>query len=311
MTRAHYGRLLTEAYDLDKPEAPPAMAAFYLSQVRAQSVDGPVLEAMCGSGRFLVPLLEAGIEVDGVDSSPDMLRAALWRLRQRGLRASLVEQWLHALNLGRQYAFALCVAGSFGLVIGDDEVAASLRRLREHLLPGGALLVETEAPRESRRRDGLWRGRTWPTHDGALLVERAITTYDAATQVETGVNIYERWVEGALLATELNDWACRFWAPEAFEAQLRAAGFENVEVAGRCRGRHRVPCACVGTNRVTSRAGAAFPNARRRRARRGSGGYGCCRLRSSLPIQPCTAARCGPGRARPRRPRRPSGARGS
>jgi SAM-dependent methyltransferase len=236
MTRAHYGRLLTEAYDLDKPEAPPAMAAFYLSQVRAQSVEGPVLEAMCGSGRFLVPLLEAGIEVDGVDSSPDMLRAALWRLRQRGLRASLVEQWLHALDLGRQYAFALCVAGSFGLVIGDDEVAASLRRLREHVLPGGALLVETEAPRESRRRDGIWRGRTWPTHDGALLVERAITTYDAATQVETGVNIYERWVEGALLATELNDWACRFWAPDAFEAQLRAAGFEDVEVAGRAAG---------------------------------------------------------------------------
>ena len=73
MPFAEYKRLLTEAYDLDKPEAPEQEFARWLQFAR--EARGPVLEVMCGSGRFLVPLAEAGIDIDGVDASEDMLAA--------------------------------------------------------------------------------------------------------------------------------------------------------------------------------------------------------------------------------------------
>ena len=60
---------------------------------------------MCGSGRFLLPLLEAGVDIDGVDASPHMLAACAAKCAERGLRASLHEQSLHALDLPRRYRF--------------------------------------------------------------------------------------------------------------------------------------------------------------------------------------------------------------
>ena len=38
-----------------------------------QESGGPVLDPMCGSGRFLIPLMEDGFDVHGFDASPTML----------------------------------------------------------------------------------------------------------------------------------------------------------------------------------------------------------------------------------------------
>jgi SAM-dependent methyltransferase len=229
MMRAEYKRLLTQAYDLDKPEAPPEELAAHLREIRAHAVDGPVLEAMCGSGRFLVPIAEAGYDVDGVDASSDMLAACSFRIRSRGLHANLYEQWLHELHLPRRYGFVLLVAGSMGLVIDDDEVRDTLLLLRAHMLPGAPLLVEIQPPYE-RRGDGLWRGRWWQRPDGATIVLRNISRYDDATTVEEGLGIYELWRDGELIETEMDDWSCRFWQPDEFAALLTEAGFERVTV---------------------------------------------------------------------------------
>src|SRR5207249_4956603 len=99
--RAEYKALLTEAYDLDKPEAPGEALAYYMRHIRA--CGEPVLEAMCGSGRFLAPLLEAGIDVDGVDASADMLAACAARCEERRIRARTYRQFLHELGLPRRY----------------------------------------------------------------------------------------------------------------------------------------------------------------------------------------------------------------
>ena len=65
--------LCTQFYDIDKPEAPAGPLRYYRQLIERRG--GPVLEAMCGSGRFLVPLAMDGIDIDGVDASPEMLAA--------------------------------------------------------------------------------------------------------------------------------------------------------------------------------------------------------------------------------------------
>ena len=40
---------------------------FYLSY--AKEANGPILEPMCGTGRFLLPLLAAGFKIEGFDAS--------------------------------------------------------------------------------------------------------------------------------------------------------------------------------------------------------------------------------------------------
>ena len=66
-------KLCNEAYNIDKPNAPEDALSFYLQY--AEQAHGPILEPMCGSGRFPIPLLQRGFIIDGADASPDMLRA--------------------------------------------------------------------------------------------------------------------------------------------------------------------------------------------------------------------------------------------
>jgi SAM-dependent methyltransferase len=135
-----YGRLSTAFYDRDKPAAPPDAVAYYLA--RARGSNGPVLEPMCGSGRFLLPLLQAGVALEGVDASPEMLAACRCRADALGLTATLYEQPLESLSLPRRYGLAFVPAGSLGLIHPRASLRACLRALRRHLGPGATLLVE-------------------------------------------------------------------------------------------------------------------------------------------------------------------------
>jgi SAM-dependent methyltransferase len=236
--RAEYGSLLTEAYDLDKPEAPAEELAYYRNQI--ERCGEPVLEAMCGSGRFLVPLLEGGVDIDGVDASPHMLAACAAKCAERGLRASLHEHSLHALDLQRRYRFIFAGGASFGLIVGTAEVEESLRRLYHHLLPGGSLVLEVETPPAAPAgadAAGRARPRKWTRPDGAEIVQRYEGSYDSETNTQRGTLSYELWVSGERVAVEDNAWVLRYWEPEAFAAHLSAAGFEVVQAIDPYRGR--------------------------------------------------------------------------
>lgn len=229
--RAEYKALLTEAYDLDKPEAPGEALAYYMRHIRA--CGEPVLEAMCGSGRFLAPLLEAGIDVDGVDASADMLAACAARCEERRIRARTYRQFLHELGLPRRYRLIFAGGASFGLIVDESEVTESLRRLYGHLLPGGTLLIEIETPRyveQETNRPDMSRPpvRRWTRADGAEIVLRESYRYDRETGVVTGEGVYELIVSGERFMTERNDWVSRLWMREEFAARLGEAGFADV-----------------------------------------------------------------------------------
>jgi SAM-dependent methyltransferase len=69
-----YGRLAAEVYELDKPVGSSFPGLRYYTRQLA-GVTGRILEPATGTGRVLVPLLEAGFAVEGLDVSPDMLAA--------------------------------------------------------------------------------------------------------------------------------------------------------------------------------------------------------------------------------------------
>jgi SAM-dependent methyltransferase len=226
---AEYKRLLTEAYDIDKPEAPEQELARWMQFAR--DAHGPLLEVMCGSGRFLVPLAQAGIDIDGVDASEDMLAACSRKCSGLGLTVSLTRQFVQGLDLPRRYALAFIAAGSFGLLIDEGDYRVGLRRVYEHLEPDGELILEAETPELAPRRSGRWFGRWWDRPDGARIVLREISRYDPATRVEEGLGIYELWADGRLVETEMNNWVRRFWTDTELADELRGAGFVAIDVA--------------------------------------------------------------------------------
>src|SRR5439155_788473 len=87
---------------------------------------GPALELGCGNGRLLIGYARAGFDVEGVDSSADMLAICAAHGREAGLDLTLHHaDWL-ALDLGRTYATIYNPAGSFALVAGDEDARTAL-----------------------------------------------------------------------------------------------------------------------------------------------------------------------------------------
>src|ERR671932_145308 len=58
----------------------------------------PALDLACGTGRLLLPLLQAGLDVDGCDLSPDMLDFCRERTANAALGPPLSAPQMHALD---------------------------------------------------------------------------------------------------------------------------------------------------------------------------------------------------------------------
>lgn len=138
-----YGQLCSLFYEALHGSASEKEVAFYASFMPRQ---GRVLEAMVGTGRLLIPLVEQGYCVDGVDASPHMLERCRVRALERGLATDLYVQNLETLALPHQYDTITISIGSFQLLTEKSIVHQVLQRLRLHLKPGGALLFDVFRP---------------------------------------------------------------------------------------------------------------------------------------------------------------------
>jgi demethylmenaquinone methyltransferase/2-methoxy-6-polyprenyl-1,4-benzoquinol methylase len=112
-----------------------------------------VLDVGCGTGALAIMLAQRGVQVTGIDVSPQMLSLAAERVRQEGLADLVVLREMGAVGLDTGFG-----AGSFDAVtstlvfseLSDDEVAYTMAECYRILRPGGLLLVADEILPDSR-----------------------------------------------------------------------------------------------------------------------------------------------------------------
>src|SRR5580700_5216019 len=160
-----YGALCAEVYDTDKPFGALADTAFHLP--RLAQIEGPILEPACGTGRALVPMLEAGHDVTGFDASPDMLARCRARCEERGLAPDLSQQRFEDFSYDRKFAVIIVPVGTFTLIDDFATAMAVLRRFHAHLAPGGVVILDMDllAALADRGEDR----RSWTAENGDLL----------------------------------------------------------------------------------------------------------------------------------------------
>ena len=223
-----YLQLCTEFYDIDKPAAPPDALEFYLRY--AQRARGAILEPMCGSGRFLIPLMQRGFDIEGVDASPHMLAACRARCASLGLLPTLHPQFLHALSLKRPFNLAFIPAGSFTLITDLAQVKESLRRIHAALLPGAKFVFETCRRKPEASHSWPWGGRWVQRDDGARIIISWLGHYDASTSTAHDVHRYDLVKDGVLLASQFEELDRRRYTLKELRLLLEEAGFREFKV---------------------------------------------------------------------------------
>jgi SAM-dependent methyltransferase len=224
-----YGNLCTEFYDIDKPEPPPDAFDFYLAE--AERARGPILEPMCGSGRFLLPLLARGLDVVGSDSSAQMLAACRGHAQRLGLAPALREERLEALSSERRFGLIFIPSGSFCLITDEAAAFAGLERVRELLAPNGRFIVEIERRNRARCSElsGTWGGRWVTRPDGAKIVLSWLSQYVAPTGISSALHRYDLVKDGRLLAQEFEDFELKLYELSEFRELLQRAGFTQIQ----------------------------------------------------------------------------------
>lgn len=214
-----------------------------LYQGLIEKAGGPVLDAGCGTGRLLLPLLRAGIDIDGSDASADMLEWCRRNAESEQLSVDLFPQAMHELHLTRQYRTVI-VCGAFGLGGTRAQDLEGLRRIRQHLMPGGLFVMDhhlpnLESPRtwnswiEKPKLPGAWpkRGDRRLASDGTQLELRVrrldFDPLEQTTTLEIRASQYDGEDETAV---ETNAIDINLYFQKEIELMLMMAGFEDITV---------------------------------------------------------------------------------
>jgi SAM-dependent methyltransferase len=168
---------------------------------------GRSLDVGCGTGRLLLPYLASGIDIEGVDSSEEMLAICRGKAAGLGLTPVLYRQRMQALELPGRYSTIIVPGGSFHLIVDREEAIETLARFRGHLEPDGILGLSLDDPR-SELTEGLpgrWRpwGKVIRSPDGAEVRQHKIVeSVNRVEQTTTTVIRYRVLRDGKVVDEE-------------------------------------------------------------------------------------------------------------
>lgn len=130
-----------------------ARVPFYLGL--AHEAGGAVAEFACGTGRLLIPIARAGIEVWGVESPGAMTARFGRRLMDEPEEArhlvKLIEADPASVDLGRDFPLVFVAFGGLQLYLDDKDLSAFLATLARHVAPGGVAAFDLIRPDAATR----------------------------------------------------------------------------------------------------------------------------------------------------------------
>ncbi|CAN5492915.1 hypothetical protein BH23ACT9_BH23ACT9_25400 [soil metagenome] len=153
----------------------------------------PALELGCGDGDPIIELRVLGLDVEGLDSSADMLQRCRTAAAACGVQISLHHQTMQQMDTGRTYGTVFLAGPTFCLLPDDRTALLALHRIRRHLHPDGTAIVPLHTPPPTQAGD-VGRVVEHTTDEGECMRVTTIARHrdDAARLLSTSLR-YERW----------------------------------------------------------------------------------------------------------------------
>jgi SAM-dependent methyltransferase len=185
-----YGERIAERYDFLYPEADEGSTDF-LAQLAS---GGRVLELAIGSGRMALPLVELGLEVHGIDASPEMI--ARLRSKPGGDTVHVTVGDFADVDVDGSFALVVVSFNTFFCLLTQEAQVACFRNVAAHLDADGVFVIQAFVPDLARfDHDQRVETRMVGTRHALLY----LSEHDPASQrvssqlvelMETGIRMY-------------------------------------------------------------------------------------------------------------------------
>lgn len=147
-TASTYGDRIVEIYDERYLESFREDTAKAVTFLRDLAGPGPALELGVGTGRIALPLVDAGVEVHGIDASEAMI--AKLRAKPRGDDVTITIGDFAGFSLDRRFPLIYVVFNTFFAILTQDAQVGCFHAIARHLEPGGAFVMQAFVPDVTR-----------------------------------------------------------------------------------------------------------------------------------------------------------------
>jgi SAM-dependent methyltransferase len=208
--RTSFGQDVSRRYDAH-PRGDEEETVAFLARLACER---DALEFAVGTGRIALPLARAGVRVDGIELSQDMVD----RLREKpgGHEVEVCMGDMSRVTTGRTYGLVYLVFNTIGNLLTQDDQVRCFENAARHLAEDGVFVIECRVP----------TAPAWPGHQLVDVEEIAVdhvalgvSRYDPVTQV-LDINHVHFAADGLLLSPIRLRLAC----PPEFDLMARIAG---------------------------------------------------------------------------------------
>ena len=219
-----YLDLCTQVYELSKSTVPEDDYNFYKSY--ACEAKGSIFEPMCGTGRFLLPLMKDGYKIEGSDASKHMLSVLREKAVKMEIKPEIWQGYANEIPNDKLYSLILIPSGSFGLITDPDEITATLKSFYDHLDDGGIIVFEAET-KHAVPQLGIWRGSRWKRADGKMIILSSCASMD--DDICSSIAKYELIDGSKIIQTEIEEYKIKIHGAIELLRSLKDIGFKEVK----------------------------------------------------------------------------------
>ena len=221
-----YRELSAKYYQASKPVGFSIDGDIEYYRKELEDISGLVLEAGVGTGRLMIPLIQNGSIMEGLDSSSEMLKQCRLNLEKHQLNAVLYEQNLMDFSLPKSYAAIIMPAGTFCL-LDRDKAQGILQRFFNHLHVSGKLIIDLEMPMDFQEGT-ITSSKISISDHHEISLSSYSEKIDWILQKVCYINKYELMNEGKIIQTESSNFVLYWYGIEEFKMLLSLAGYKDI-----------------------------------------------------------------------------------
>lgn len=203
----------------------------------AKQASGPVLDIACGTGRILLPCMQAGADIDGLDYSQPMLDTLQKKAAAAKLQPALYRADMSEFSLPRHYSLIMITFNAFIHNLTQDAQIRCLNQCLRHLAPGGVLVFDSFFP-ALEIIGAVENTRVLELEIKHPRTGRPLRVYDTRSfnrveQIQHSINEIETEdAAGNIELLQRSEFDVRWVYKFELELLLRAAGFARWEIFG-------------------------------------------------------------------------------
>lgn len=195
-----------------------------------------LLDMACGTGGFSLQFAKRGVDVIGVDISPEMLNIARERLSAENLQALLLCQSAAELDLYGTVDGAICCLDSLNHIIDEGELCNSIAKISLFLEPGRLFIFDVNTEYKHRK---VLSGNTFVYDRDDVYCVWTNSECDKAAIVDISLDFFKKGQDGDYKRSG-EEFSERAYSVPFLKGACRAAGLEVLAVLSDMK--YKKPC---------------------------------------------------------------------